>query len=103
MFKMAKKILAIDAKDSAGGGGGGSGSSSSSKRHNKQDKAAQLAEQAAGGGGGGPARNDGLDDFNKLESDPRIPLNVRQIFKITKSWKAINRTMIKTGTAMFLK
>jgi hypothetical protein len=43
-----------------------------------------------------------LNDFSKLEDDPRLPLNVRQIFKITKSWKAIARTMSKTGTAMFL-
>lgn len=46
---------------------------------------------------------DELGDFSKLEEDPRLPLNVRQIFKITKSWKAIARTMSKTGTAMFLK
>lgn len=90
MFKMAKKILAIDGKS-------GAHASSSSAA------AAAAAAAASGGGGGGGNGREELNDFSKLEDDPRLPLNVRQIFKITKSWKAIARTMSKTGTAMFLK
>lgn len=106
MFKMgcsmARKILAIDgrgsqadapnvATTSSGGGGGGKNNSGS------KDK------QKSGNNIKRPTTTDELNDFSKLEEDPRIPLNVRQIFKITKSWKAIARTMNKTGTAMFLK
>lgn len=86
MFKMgcsmARKILA-----SSSGNQHQAGQSSSS------NEAATVARGKA----------EEINDFSKLEQDPRIPLNVWQIFKITKSWKAIARTMSKTGTAMFLK
>lgn len=105
MFKMgcsmAKKILAIDGKNASSSSSGsehGSGSGSSKKT---KDKQTHLAEPPIGPGK--TKTGDELNDFSKLEDDPRIPLNVRQIFKITKSWKAIARTMSKTGTAMFLK
>lgn len=87
MFKMgcsmARKILA---------------SSSSSQQQQQQQAGSYQSEPSQ-------PRNktEEINDFSKLEQDPRIPLNVRQIFKITKSWKAIARTMSKTGTAMFLK
>lgn len=64
-----------------------------------------TAENNTATGAGSPKQSQPsseLNDFSKLEDDPRLPLNVRQIFKITKSWKAIARTMSKTGTAMFL-
>lgn len=116
---MAKKILAID-KQSSNHDHGASGSSldlgtSSSKKskekHQQQDSHFQGggASSAAGPPNQAGAANkvktntEELGDFSKLEQDPRIPLNIRQIFKITKSWKAIARTMSKTGTAMFLK
>ena len=102
MFKMgcsmAKKILAIDGKERAGSQTDGA-STSSSKRANKDKQ--QL--EPPGSVMKSKTSGDELGDFSKLEQDPRIPLNVRQIFKITKSWKAIARTMSKTGTAMFLK
>lgn len=36
-------------------------------------------------------------------ADPRLPLNVRQKFSITKSWKGIARAMEPTGVNMFVK
>lgn len=119
MFKMgcsmAKKILAIDGKDrganSDQAGGSSSGCSGSSKKGAKDKQQQQLANEQQllqpppppGTIMKTKISTDELNDFSKLEQDPRIPLNVRQIFKITKSWKAIARTMSKTGTAMFLK
>ncbi|KAL3205231.1 hypothetical protein MRX96_011133 [Rhipicephalus microplus] len=35
--------------------------------------------------------------------DPRHPLTARQIFSITKSWKAIARAMEPTGIEMFVR
>lgn len=87
MFKMgcsmARKILA----------------SSSSSQHQQNQQANSIQNET----GQARTKTEEINDFSKLEQDPRIPLNVRQIFKITKSWKAIARTMSKTGTAMFLK
>lgn len=132
MFKMgcsmARRILAIDGKGGATGGqsdelGAGCSANSSPAQskssRGKRDKdkhlagaeqagvAASAAAAAAATATNAPATSktkttEELNDFSKLEDDPRIPLNVRQIFKITKSWKAIARTMSKTGTAMFL-
>lgn len=94
MFKMgrsmARKIL-------AGGSSAGQPPTDTSSSAGGGAKRAQPDAPA-------PAKSsDELNDFSKLQDDPRLPLNVRQIFKITKSWKAIARTMSKTGTAMFLK
>lgn len=113
---MAKKILAIDKQSSNLDQGASSSSGSSSKKDKQQDAhfssaaaaaaaATSNANQVSSGSGTakGKTNTDELGDFSKLEQDPRIPLNIRQIFKITKSWKAIARTMSKTGTAMFLK
>lgn len=124
MFKMgcsmARKILAIDGKGSsqasssaasaaavatttaaaATTGTAGGGASSSNSDNKRADGKKQSRENHASGAG---KQGEELNDFSKLEDDPRLPLNVRQIFKITKSWKAIARTMSKTGTAMFLK
>lgn len=109
---MAKKILAID-KQSAHLDQGASSSGSGSKKDKQHDShfsgsaaSSNTNQQTTGAGNGGAkgkTNTDELGDFSKLEQDPRIPLNIRQIFKITKSWKAIARTMSKTGTAMFLK
>lgn len=118
MFKIgcsvAKKILAIDKNSSSPSSSSNAAASSalhqdddsskaSSKKHSKLSK-----QQAKGGNGNNSAcaankSTAELDDFSKIKQDPRMPLNVRQMFKITKSWKAITRTMSKTGTAMFLK
>ena len=35
--------------------------------------------------------------------DPRSPLTTRQIFSISKSWKAIARAMEPTGVEMFVR
>ena len=37
------------------------------------------------------------------QTDPRLPLNVRQKFNISKSWKGIARAMEQTGITMFVK
>lgn len=106
MFKMgcsmARKILGPGAggsnNEQVGGAGGGVGGETDKKR------AGEINGRPAAQGTAAAAKSaDELGDFSKLEEDPRLPLNVRQIFKITKSWKAIARTMSKTGTAMFLK
>lgn len=96
MFKMAKKILAIDGNSSSGSG------SSKSKSKNKGHSSGAPNDDDFPAPTNKPKTTDELGDFSKLQEDPRLPLNVRQIFKITKSWKAIARTMCKTGTAMFL-
>ena len=36
-------------------------------------------------------------------TDPRLPLNVRQKFNLSKSWKGISREMEMTGVLMFVK
>lgn len=36
-------------------------------------------------------------------TDPRLPLNARQVFKLTKSWKGIKRNMASTGVEMFVR
>lgn len=100
MFKMgcsmARKIL--------GPGAGSSPNGQDSQVFAIAGSTDKRSEVLAQGNQGGKTRTgDELGDFSKLEDDPRLPLNVRQIFKITKSWKAIARTMSKTGTAMFLK
>lgn len=80
------------------------------KNENGQDTDNQTSSNSQGGGGGGGGGGgkqvvsmDEVGDFSKIQDDPRMPLNVRQIFKITKSWKAIARTMSRTGTIMFVK
>lgn len=113
MFKMgcsmARKILAIDGKGSSasssssppGDNNPSSSKKSKDKHHSKENEPATSSNNTSNKAN--KTSGDELNDFSKLEEDPRIPLNVRQIFKITKSWKAIARTMSKTGTAMFLK
>ena len=36
-------------------------------------------------------------------TDPRLPLNARQVFKLKKSWKGIKRNMEATGVEMFIR
>jgi len=36
-------------------------------------------------------------------TDPRLPLNARQVFKIKKSWKGIKRNLSATGLEMFVR
>lgn len=97
MFKkgksVARKLLAIDTTR---------GSSSLSSTSASQQQLSQQSPGCGAGGGGGVGGSDEIDDYTKIKQDPRMPLNVRQIFKLTKSWKAIARTMSRTGTAMFL-
>ncbi len=35
-------------------------------------------------------------------TDPRLPLDARQVFRLKKSWKGIKRKMAATGTEMFI-
>lgn len=106
MFRIARRFLAIDGKTPRNSSNTGEGSSSgiqpgsskkSTKEKGKDKKSDNLNASMK------RPNTDELNDFSKLEDDPRLPLNKRQIFKITKSWKAIARTMCRTGTAMFLK
>lgn len=88
---MARKILA------PGGSSGGAANNQEPQLNMNSNSSNNNNEPAK------VKTGDDINDFSKLEQDPRLPLNVRQVFKITKSWKAIARTMSKTGTAMFLK
>lgn len=36
-------------------------------------------------------------------TDPRLPLDARQVFKLKKSWKGIKRCMADTGVEMFIR
>lgn len=36
-------------------------------------------------------------------TDPRLPFNARQVFKLKKSWKGIKRNMASTGVEMFVR
>ena len=38
-----------------------------------------------------------------LTSDPRLPLNSRQVFKLKASWKGIRRQTGAAGLEMFIK
>ena len=45
-----------------------------------------------------------LNEINSIpEVDPRIPLNVRQVFKLKQSWKGIKRNISDTGVEMFIR
>lgn len=98
---MARKVLGGDRNSSSNSP---QASTSKKPKDKSQDPNANNNNNNNGNNNGQKSTKSGdeLGDFSKLESDPRVPLNVRQIFKITKSWKAIARTMAKTGTAMFL-
>ena len=37
------------------------------------------------------------------ETDPRLPLNARQVFKLKKSWKGIKRNMHDTAVELFAR
>ena len=36
-------------------------------------------------------------------TDPRLPLNARQVFKLKKSWKGVGRDLISAGVEMFVR
>lgn len=36
-------------------------------------------------------------------TDPRLPLDARQVFKLKKSWKGIKRCIEATGVEMFIR
>lgn len=39
----------------------------------------------------------------KVNVDPRLPLDERQVFKLKSSWKAIKRHITETGVEMFVR
>ena len=41
--------------------------------------------------------------FKLPEVDKRLPLNVRQAYKLKQSWKGIKRRMKETGIEMFIR
>ncbi|WAR18788.1 CYGB1-like protein [Mya arenaria] len=61
-----------------------------------------MHERAVGNGG---AMADGSlpDPAPPAPTDPRLPLNARQVFKLKKSWKGIKRNMSQTGVEMFVR
>ena len=84
--------------DSGGGGGG-----------NTATTAGTAGNSSAGGGGGagksesGNKNGEGGGGASAKPADPRLPLNVRQKFNLSKSWKGISREMEMTGVLMFVK
>ncbi|KAL8613620.1 hypothetical protein ACOMHN_022039 [Nucella lapillus] len=42
-------------------------------------------------------------DFSNVVVDDRMPLNTRQAFALTQSWRAIRRNMEDTGVEMFVR
>ncbi|KAK3586264.1 hypothetical protein CHS0354_004667 [Potamilus streckersoni] len=44
-----------------------------------------------------------LDPAPPAPTDPRLPFNARQIFKLQKSWKGIKRNLEATGVEMFVR
>lgn len=59
-----------------------------------KDVNSQNQKGPPGAGGGQP---------EQPQADPRLPLNTRQKFNISKSWKGIVRAMEPTGVNMFVK
>ena len=43
------------------------------------------------------------DPVPPAPTDPRLPLDARQVFKLKKSWKGIKRCMEDTGVEMFIR
>ncbi len=37
------------------------------------------------------------------DTDPRLPINTRQVFKLKKNWKGIKRKLDHTGLEMFVR
>ena len=37
------------------------------------------------------------------KTDPRLPLNARQVFKLKKNWKGIKRKLEVTGVELFAR
>lgn len=62
-----------------------------------------IREESAGGNGSNSAENGKLPEPAKPETDPRLPLNARQKFQISKSWKGIERALTPTAVTMFVK
>lgn len=69
-----------------------------------------LSSLVRGGSSGGSRNNKGNGAAEPVGDpppppapDPRHPLTARQIFSITKSWKAIARAMEPTGIEMFVR
>lgn len=52
-----------------------------------------------------PTQQTKQDDNNGpvCESDKRLPLDDRQVFKLKQSWKGIRRNMEDTGMEMFVR
>ena len=50
---------------------------------------------------------DNFDDLNEVkdipDADPRLPLNIRQVFKLKQSWKGIKRKSSEAGVEMFIR
>ena len=51
--------------------------------------------------------NENFKDLNEVysvaETDERLPLNARQVFKLKQSWKGIKRKSAEAGVEMFIR
>ena len=48
--------------------------------------------------------DDNFQDTNKMPVvDSRLPLDMRQVFKLKQSWKGIKRKIEETGIEMFIR
>ena len=46
----------------------------------------------------------GLEEPQKPpQTDPRLPLNARQVFRLKKNWKGIKRKLTETGIEVFIR
>jgi neuroglobin len=73
-------------------------------------KTTSPASSKGGGGGGSVGVETGHGEAIRtaflsgtLKLDPRCPLDERQLYGLTKSWKAINRNMSVTAINMFVR
>lgn len=87
--------LSKNGSESDSGGGGG----------NTATTAGTAGNSSAGGGAGKSesGNKNGEGGASAKPADPRLPLNVRQKFNLSKSWKGISREMEMTGVLMFVK
>lgn len=72
------------------------------------DRKTASPESSKGGGGsvGGSGHTEAIRTAflsGQLKLDSRCPLDERQLYGITKSWKAINRNMSVTAINMFVR
>lgn len=84
--------------DSNNAGTAGTAGGAAAANNAATTKASAAAAEQSGKNGDGAATG-----ASAKAADPRLPLNVRQKFNLSKSWKGISREMEMTGVLMFVK